>query len=118
AKPRSPQEQVELAAFCLFYKERPRAAASFYTDAFRDEPKLADDLRAPHRYNAACAAALAAAGKGEDAGKLNDKERIRLRQQALDWLQADLSAYTRLIEKGNPNTRQAMQQHLAHWQKD
>ncbi|MBI1913784.1 MAG: tetratricopeptide repeat protein [Planctomycetes bacterium] len=117
-KPGSPQEQVELALFCVVYKERYRAAVSFFADAFTTEPKLADDLRFQHRYNAACAAALAAAGKGVDAGKLDDKERARLRQQALDWLQADLAAYTRLTEKGNPNTRQTIQQRLAHWQAD
>jgi len=36
-------------------------------------------------------AALAAAGQGEDAAKLDDKERTRLRKQALDWLRADLA---------------------------
>jgi hypothetical protein len=53
-----------------------------------------------------------------DATKLDDKERTRLRQQALDWLRADLTAYTRLVEKANPNTRRVIQQRLAHWQED
>jgi serine/threonine-protein kinase len=118
AKPRNPQQQIELALFCSTYKEHYQAAVRFFTDAFRAEPKLADNLNAQHRYNAACATALAAAGKGQDAGKLDDKERARLRQQALDWLRADLAAYTRQTEKGNPNTRQAIQQRLAHWQED
>ncbi|MBI1918876.1 MAG: hypothetical protein HYS12_29655, partial [Planctomycetes bacterium] len=76
------------------------------------------NLQAQHRYNAACAAALAAAGKGLDAGKLDDKERTRLRQQALDWLRVDLAAYTRLAEKGDQNTRREIQQRLTHWQED
>ncbi|MBI1918710.1 MAG: tetratricopeptide repeat protein [Planctomycetes bacterium] len=118
AKPGSPQEQVERAQFCVDYKERYRAAVGFFADAFTAEPKLADDLQAQHRYNAACAAALAAAGKGADAGKFDDKERARLRQQALDWLRADLTAYTRLTENGNPNSRRAIQQRLVHWQQD
>src|SRR5262249_790162 len=63
-----------------------------------------------------CAAALAAAGKGEDAAKLDDKERARLRQQALTWLRADLAAYTQLV--ANPANRQAVAQRLAHWQKN
>ena len=45
------------------------------------------------RYNAACTAALAGCGQGVDADKLDAKERARLRQQALDWLRADLKAY-------------------------
>jgi superkiller protein 3 len=117
-RPGSPQEQVELAQFCVSYKERYRAAVHFFADAFAAEPKLADDLQAQHRYNAACAAAEAAAGKGIDAGKLDDKERARLHQQALDWLRTDLNAYTRLVEKGNLNARWFIQQRLAHWQQD
>ena len=52
------------------------------------EPKLADNLAAVHRYNAACAAALAACGQGNDADNLDGKECARLRGQALDWLRA------------------------------
>src|SRR5262249_29135105 len=77
-----------------------------------------DDLNAQHRFNAACAAACAAAGKGKDPGNIDDKERARLRQQALDWLRADLAAYTRLAEKGNGSIRQAILRRLAHWQQD
>src|SRR5262249_32299567 len=104
--------------FCASYKERYRTAAGFFADAFAAEPKLADDLQAQHRYNAACAAALAASGKGVDAGKPDDKERVRLRQQALAWLRDDLAAYTRLADNSNANTRRAIQQRLAHWQED
>jgi tetratricopeptide (TPR) repeat protein len=118
AKPSSPQEQLELARFCFSFKERHWVAVRFFTDAFSAEPKLANDLNAQHRYNAACAAALAAANKGVDASKLDAQERARLRQQALDWLRADLTAYTRLVERGNQNIRQAVQQRLAHWQED
>jgi hypothetical protein len=61
-----------------------------------ESPKLAADLKWQRRYNAACAAALAAAGKGEDAAKLDEKECDRWRKQALDWLKAELDAYTPL----------------------
>jgi len=47
---------------------------------------------------AARAAALAAARKGEDAAKLDTKEQARLRQQALDWLRADLALHTKQAE--------------------
>jgi tetratricopeptide (TPR) repeat protein len=118
AKPSSPQEQIELALFCTEYKECYRTAACFFTAAFTAEPKLASNLNAQHRYNAACAAALAAVGKGADAAQLDGKERARLRQQALDWLRADLTAYVRLAEPGNPNARQEILQNLTHWQQD
>jgi len=108
-------ELLALAAMHQRYK-RHYAAARFFTDVFVLEPKRADDLEALHRYHAACAAALAAAGKGEDAGKLDDKEWIRLRKQALDWLRADLEAYTRLAEKAD--AREAVRQRLTYWLKD
>jgi len=62
--------------------------------------------------------ALAAAGQAEDAAKLDDKERTRLRQQALDWLRADLALRTKQLETGNPADRAAGQSALRHWQKD
>jgi hypothetical protein len=62
--------------------------------------------------------ALAAAGRGEDAAKLDDKERRRLRKQALDWLRADLALYARQPATGKPADRAAVQQALRHWQAD
>jgi eukaryotic-like serine/threonine-protein kinase len=115
-KPAGAAELLGLAYLCQQYKGRYADAARFYADAFAVEPNLADDLRMPHRYNGACAAALAAAGKGHDAGKLDDKERVRLRKQALTWLRADLDAYTRLVE--NADARQKVRKSLMHWLKD
>jgi tetratricopeptide (TPR) repeat protein len=114
----SPQERIELAAFCIDYKRYYAAAASFLSEAFAAEPKLADDLRAQHRYRAASAAVRAAAGKGADARDFNAEQRDKLRQQALDWLRADLDAHTRLPEKGGKAARQAVQQRLSHWLQD
>jgi hypothetical protein len=76
------------------------------------------DLNSGNRYNAACAAALAAAGQGEDAAKLDDAEKARLRKQADEWLRADLSAYAKLIASGKPDARALVQQRLQHWQQD
>jgi tetratricopeptide (TPR) repeat protein len=118
AKPSSPQEQIELALFCVRNKDRYLSAAAFFSDAFTADPKLANDLNAQHRYNAACAAALAAAGKGVDAGKLDDKERARLRQQALDWLRADLALWSKQADNPMPQARALVQQTLRHWQQD
>ena len=78
ARPADATEQLGLGELCTL-KKRYAAAARFYADAFTAEPKLADDLQRWNRYGAACAAALAAAGKGEDAAKLADQERVKLR---------------------------------------
>jgi hypothetical protein len=89
-------------------------AVRLYRDAFARQPQLAG----AHRYNAACAAALAAAGAGADASKRDDRERARLRQQALDWLRADLALWGKQTESGTPQTRALVQKTLRHWQQD
>jgi hypothetical protein len=120
--------RLALAQLCLHYKRLYAAAARLYADAFAAEPKLADDPRAPHRYRAARSAALAAAGKGEGAAKLDDEGRARLRGQALAWLRARLRgqalawlrAHLRVrasqVEKGTPQARAAAVKSLRHWQ--
>ena len=40
------------------------AAARFWAEALAADPKLGDDRQAGHRYNAACAAALAGCRAG------------------------------------------------------
>src|SRR5262249_14263223 len=96
----------------------PPAAPGLYAAAFAADPMLADDLEWEHRHIAACCAALAAAGQGEDAAPLDDQERARLRQQALDWLRADLALRTRQLESDRPADRTAARQTLRYWQKD
>jgi hypothetical protein len=80
--------------------------------------KAQSALSAGARYNAACATALAAAGQGEDAGKLSDRGRSRLREQALAWLRADLALWEDQVEKGEAAQRAAVQKTLRHWQQD
>jgi hypothetical protein len=71
-----------------------------------------------HRYKAACAAALAGCGRGEDAGKLTDKGRAGMRKQAREWLRDDLEAWRRLLDKGPDKNRLAIAQQLAYWLED
>jgi hypothetical protein len=79
---------------------------------------VGDDTVEGHHYNVTCKAALAAAGHGEDAAKLDDPERSRLRKQALDWLRADLAPRIKQIHSANPTDRAAAQQALRRWRKD
>jgi tetratricopeptide (TPR) repeat protein/serine/threonine protein kinase len=116
AQPADAAERAALAWLC----QRPEkqlnvAAAHLYTEAFAAEPKLADDLRAEHRYLAACAAALAGCGIGQDTAKLDEKERGRLRQQALDWLRADLEGRSRQLAQEPVQTRRALAGALQRW---
>src|SRR5262249_52791378 len=74
-------------------------------------------LKALHRYNAACAAAQAGCGQGKDGDKVDDGERARLRQQALDWLRADLVLRGKQAE-GTPQARAVVLKTLQHWRTD
>src|SRR5581483_6078749 len=84
ATPANAQERIDLAQLCQLYRKQYAAAARFYEEAFAGQPKLAEELNS-HRYNAACAAALAGCGQGQDADKLDGKEKARLRGRALAW---------------------------------
>jgi tetratricopeptide (TPR) repeat protein/serine/threonine protein kinase len=110
-------ERLALLKICQL-QQRNAAGAKLAADFFAADPKLADDVKAGHRYNAACFAALAAAGKGIDADKLDDKERTRLRRQAQDWLRADVAYWTKQATSAKPADRALVQQTLNHWQED
>jgi serine/threonine-protein kinase len=116
-RPAAPAEQLEMAGLCVL-KRRHAAAARFFADTFARQPNLATKLSAGHRYNAACSAALAGCGRGEDAAKLDDKQRARLRGQAREWLRADLTLRKNQVAGGKPAERQAAQGALRHWQTD
>src|SRR5262249_16913811 len=102
---------------CQFYKKRYADAARFYTDALAAKPALPPGACALVRYDAARAAAQAAAGKGEDAPRL-DKERIRLRQQALAWLRDALKTHDQQLAGADAKGRAAIAKTLQHWQQD
>jgi tetratricopeptide (TPR) repeat protein/serine/threonine protein kinase len=116
-RPRDGKECLALAGVCQAWKFH-HAAARLYADAFAADAKLAGDLKAGHRCNAACNAALAAAGQGEDAARLDDRERARLRKQTLDWLRADLALRTRQMKSELPGEAAQARAVLGHWQKD
>ena len=112
-------ERLQLAQICQSPSRALYAAAyRLYTDAFAEQPKLADDLQNQLRYNAACAAALASCGRGKDAGGLPDKDYLRFRTQALKWLRDDLAAYRGVLEKEPDKARPVVAQLMQHWQED
>jgi hypothetical protein len=113
ATPANAGERIELAELCAL-KRLNRAALRFYEEAFAAQPALL----AGQRYNAACAAALAGCGRGKDTVKVDDKERARLRRQALDWLCADLEAQGRLLDKEPVGAAAKVARGLQHWLAD
>ena len=116
-QPSDNRERLPLAGVCQI-KKLNHTAAGLYAAAFVADPKLADDLKARHRYNAACHAALAAAGQGEDAAQLDDTERTRLRGQALDWLRPTWPCAPSKWKPANLPTVPLCEKTLRHWQQD
>ncbi len=94
------------------------ACARLFEQVFAIDSKLANDVPLWHRYQAACAAALAGCGQGTDDDQQNDKERARLRMQAVAWLRADLGFWSKQADSKNPADRMKAQQALQHWQSD
>jgi hypothetical protein len=75
-----------------------------------------------YRYAAACVAALAGCGQGEDAVQLDEQERARRRQQALNWSREELKICRQELDKSperdGPAVAQRMQLWLQHWLRD
>jgi tetratricopeptide (TPR) repeat protein len=116
-KPADDAETLGFAELC-YKKKLHGASARFWTEAFQAQPKLADDMQAQHRYNAACAAALAGSGQGKDEPPLDEPTKARWRKQAIDWLKADLAAWSQVVRSGPQQARQFVAQALQHWKVD
>jgi Flp pilus assembly protein TadD/tRNA A-37 threonylcarbamoyl transferase component Bud32 len=121
--PRDNAERLLLAQLCGV-KKFHHAAARLYAEVFVAEPGLADNRvlannrAAAYRYDAACSAALAGFGQGEDAKTLGDGQRARWRQQALDWLRADLMRWEQEMETAKLWVPDAVRNELKKWQRD
>jgi serine/threonine-protein kinase len=109
----------------------PVASTRLFARAFAADPALAEDaiaLRAVRdvddaalsspRYIAACAAALAGVGHGADAPPPDADARAGRRAQALGWLRADLTAWSRALGDETPEARALVQRWMTHWKRD
>ena len=143
--PKDNRERLQLA-HRAYEKTLYAASARLYAESLEADPKLAGDRQAQHRYNAACAAALAAGAKntpnlpsaikGEEktqsssrlAGEqkigggaerpLTGADRAQLRSEARAWLDAELATWTKLLGSASAQQRQAIAATLKHWQQD
>jgi serine/threonine-protein kinase len=114
-----PADDAERLGFIQVCKltRRFASAARLFVEAFAARPRLAEDLRAQHRYNAACYAARAGCGQGADAAGLTASDRLHWRRQALTWLRDDLAAWDEQMAKNRTTGPKAAQQ-MKHWQAD
>jgi serine/threonine-protein kinase len=115
--PATAAERNEYGQVCYF-KRLYGAAARLWADAFRADPKLAENLKEAYRYHAACAAARAGGAAGKGGEQLTEEERARWRRQALAWLRADLVLRARQLGSGKAKDLRDVRQRLRHWQWD
>ncbi len=108
--PATADEWIEFADLCQ-HKQWPGATVRCYEQAFVAQPGLVGR----HRYQAACAAVMAGDGQGKDP-EMTAPERARCRRQALDWLRAELSLYSKRLATAKPAEAQALEATLAHWE--
>jgi hypothetical protein len=120
--PRPPGDEQSLAAQVQYFlwevlgeQERYAAAARLYAEAFTAQPHWLAGPPTGHRYQAACAAARAGCGQGQDAANLDECSRARFRRQALAWLRAALEARQRLLERGPQTARNTVTRDLEQW---
>jgi tetratricopeptide (TPR) repeat protein/thiol-disulfide isomerase/thioredoxin len=102
----------------LAAKGHLRDALAAFAEAQRVEPSLCQSRQWQLLYHAARAAAKAAALEGKDEPPLDDAEKVKLRQQALNWLRAEYKAWHQLLESGAPQARKSVAEALAHWKQD
>ena len=113
-----PADNVERLGFAqLAYDQKKFAFATrLWAEGWEAIRRSATTAETQHPYNAACAAALAAAGQGKDEPPLDDAAKAKLRRQALDWLKTELAVWDKFV--ANSQSRPVIGQILSHWQKD
>jgi hypothetical protein len=127
--PKDNAERLRLS-YRAYEKGKHAVSARLFGEVLESDPRLGDDRQAQHRYNAACAAVLAAGGgrrpltllspEGpEGEGKmLADEDRAKLREQARGWLEAELGVWAKVLESADAEQRGAIAKTFQWWQED
>src|SRR5262249_25399322 len=96
------------------FTNRPLALARLYADAFAVDASLAEDHQSGRRFSAARAAALVGSARGEDVAGVGEPERARWRQQARQWLRADLAAWNQALDR-DPSAARDLLSRVGAW---
>jgi serine/threonine-protein kinase len=115
-QPRDNDERLALLGVCQF-TNRSLARAGLYADAFATDPSLAEDHQSSRRFRAARAAALVGSARGEDVAGVGEPERARWRQQARQWLRADLAAWNQALDR-DPSAARDILSRVGVWRGD
>jgi hypothetical protein len=106
-------ERMAFLGACLVH-DRNLASSQLYADIFAADAAFAQDPIHGHRFSAARAAALVGQGIGADVS-LSTEKRAAWRQQARQWLLADLAVW-QAKPPADYNAAQAATDMLRSWQ--
>jgi tetratricopeptide (TPR) repeat protein len=115
AKPATPAETIEFAILAA-QGRRYGLEVRLSRIAFAADPALADPLKYPHRYWAACDAVRAATGHDVEMTTLGVEEWGYLTGLALKWLRAVLAFWTSRAK--NPKEQQGVRDRLTPWKNE
>ena len=115
--PRNNSERLQLAQRA-YDMALHSSATQLWIEALTADPSLIDNRQAQHRYNAACAAALAGCGQGKDDPRPDDAAKAKLRRQAHDWLRAQLAAWAKILYSCAADMKAKVAPTLQHWKED
>jgi eukaryotic-like serine/threonine-protein kinase len=113
-RPRDTAESVGFAHMAYDQKHFA-ASARIWAEALAADPKIGADRDAQRLYQASRSAILAALGKGDDEPPPDEEAKLRFRAQALDWLKADLAAWTKVLESGSARDRTGLIRAVLRW---
>jgi serine/threonine-protein kinase len=115
-----PKDTNERLAFAqLAYNNKNFAAAALLWDEALDaKPAFGECRTAQHRYHAACAAVLAAAGQGENGPVHDNDARSKLRKQAVAWLNLELATWEKCLDLPTADYRKKTIETLQQWLKN
>jgi tetratricopeptide (TPR) repeat protein len=116
-KPATPAEAIEFAILAAQPPRRRYAVTvRLYSEAFAADSALADPLKNPHRYWAACDAMQAATGKDTEMPALGVEEWGYFTGLALKWLRADLAQRT--LQAKDAKQWPEVRETLTSWKKE
>jgi tetratricopeptide (TPR) repeat protein len=112
---------LENLTFAQIYhaKKRYKAAVRHHKAAIASDPIWAKNPALFLKFNAACAAVLGGSGQGKDAATDGDAtSQLALRQQALEWLKAELISWSQFAEQVPQEKRPEIASELMKWLND
>jgi hypothetical protein len=112
-----PHDRDELLEIGRLFRDRRyhAAGARLFESALREDPGLDGDGASPHRYEAACLAALAGSTTGADDPPPDEAGRTRFRGLALRRLEAELAAISRHLDADPTRNGEAVSGWLEKW---